>query len=101
MAFGFLLATVDLFVLSALKLHHIGRIKSDLVFLLSFIVYGIQPLVFYRSLSYANMINMNFMWDVASDIMVAIVGFMIFKEVLTQNQMIGAMLGLVSLRLLK
>ena len=99
--FGFFLALVDVFVLSILKAKYVGKITSNWVFIASFIIYGIQPLIFYKALSYENMTIMNIVWDLMSDILVAVVGYYIFDERLTKTQKIGFVFGLVALILLK
>lgn len=99
--FGILLAVVDVFVLSMLKMRHDGTIKTNVVFLLAFIIYGFQSIIFYKSLDYGSMIQMNLIWDVTSDILVSFIGLYYFKEATSTTQKIGIVLGILSLLLLK
>jgi drug/metabolite transporter (DMT)-like permease len=98
--FDFLMAGIDAVVLSLLKLFSIGSITSYVVFILAFIIYGCQPFIFYYGLRFANLTVMNLMWDLASDILIAYIGLMIFKEKISNLQKIGILFGLVSLVLL-
>ena len=99
--FGILLALVDVIVLAMLKMRHDGTIKTNSVFLLAFIIYGCQSIIFYKSLDYGSMIQMNLIWDLTSDILVTIIGLCYFKEATSTNQKIGIFLGILSLLLLK
>jgi len=99
--FGLAMASIDVAILSMLKMRHTGEIKSDWVFIIAFIVYGMQTIIFYKALSYTNLTNMNLIWDLTSDVLVTIVGIYFFKEAVTNVQKIGIFLGIISILLLK
>jgi len=99
--YGLLLGLIDVIMISLLKLKFDGKIAGQWIFILAMLVYSVQPLIFYKSLSYGTMIQMNYIWDLTSDILVLIVGLYIFKEDLTNKQRLGILLGLISLYLLK
>lgn len=99
--FGFLMALIDVFVLTALRLKHEHPDQSyNWVHVLAFLIYGFQSIMFYKSLDYANLVVMNMIWDVSSDILVSLVGFFFLKEVLSNSQVLGVLLGIVSVVLL-
>jgi drug/metabolite transporter (DMT)-like permease len=99
--FGLAMALVDVFVLGALRAKHEQPEKiSKWVLPVAFVVYGLQSLVFYKSLDYSSLVVMNMLWDVASDILVSLVGFLFFKEVLTKSQIAGVLFGIISIFLL-
>jgi len=98
--FGLAMALVDAIVLSALKMRHIGILQTNLVFGIAFVVYGLQPLVFYKALNYATMMRMNMLWDLLSDIIITVIGFYVFREFATRQQMMGILLGIISIWLL-
>lgn len=98
--FGFLMAFIDVFVLTALRLKHEHPERTYWVHILAFLVYGFQSILFYKSLDYANLVVMNMIWDVTSDILVSLVGFFFLKEVLSNSQVLGVLLGIVSVVLL-
>ncbi len=99
--FGLAMACIDVIVLSALKMKHNGTIKTPWIFLIAFIVYGCQALIFYKALDYSNLTNMNLFWDITSDILVTIVGIYYFKEVETNLQRLGIILAFLSILLLR
>ena len=99
--FGFAMALVDVFVLGALRLKHERPERiSRWILPIAFLVYGLQSIVFYKSLDYSNLIIMNLLWDVSSDILVSLVGFLFFKEVMSKSEIVGVFLGMVSIYLL-
>lgn len=99
--FGIAMAIIDVFVLSLLKMKHSGQIIGTWVFLVAFLVYGSQTFIFYKSLSYSSLDNMNMLWDITSDIAVALMAVYFFKESLTQSQMFGLVLGMIAIYLLR
>lgn len=98
--FGIVMASIDVVILSMLKLKHMGKIKTQWVFVLAFLVYGMQALIFYKALDFAKLSNMNMLWDVTSDVFVTIVGIYLFKEAVSDCQKIGIVLGITALILL-
>ncbi len=95
------MAIVDVFVLGAIRAkHEHPQNFSKWVLPIAFIVYGFQSIVFYKSLDYANLVTMNMLWDLSSDIFVSIAGFFFFREILTKSQVAGILLGMVSIYLL-
>lgn len=99
--FGLAMAFVDALVLGALraKHEHPEKLKNWILFI-AFVVYGLQSMVFYKSLDHASLVVMNMLWDVSSDILVSLLGFFVFKEVLSQSQLVGVLLGIASIYLL-
>jgi hypothetical protein len=97
--FGFIMAFIDVFVLSAMKLKSLGALNGW-VLPLGVLVYSIQPLIFYKSLGTETMTIMNLFWDLSSDLLVTIVGLFVFKEYLTPRRLAGVALSLLSLFLL-
>ncbi len=96
---GFIMALIDVFVLSAMKLKSIGALNGW-VLPVAVLVYSMQPLIFYKSLASESMTVMNLFWDLSSDALVTLVGLFVFKEYLTPRRMAGVALSLISLFLL-
>lgn len=99
--FGLLMASIDVVILSLLKMRYMGQICGDWVFPFAFIVYGCQAILFYKALQYGTMIQMNMIWDVISDIIVTMVGLYLFKEAINNRQKLGVALGVIALLLLR
>ena len=94
------LASVDALVMPLLKAKRIGMLTGTWTLPLASVIYAMQPLVFYQSLSLESMTIMNILWDVISDILVAVIGIFVFGESLTKIQMIGLVFSLVGITLL-
>jgi multidrug transporter EmrE-like cation transporter len=96
---GLLMATIDVFVLSFMKLKSIGTLNGW-VLPVAVLVYSMQPIIFYKSLGQETMTVMNLFWDLSSDVLVTLVGLFVFKEYLTPRRMAGVGLSMISLFLL-
>jgi len=98
--YGLTMATVDVFILSLLKLFNIGAVRGVVPILAAMIVYSLQPILFLKSLSFSSLTVMNLLWDVASDVLVTLVGLFYFKEELSLPKKFGVGLSLISIVLL-
>lgn len=94
------MASVDGFAMAMLKAKHLGLIKNMFVFPITMLVYAFQPIVFYNALSSESMSIMNVLWDVMSDVIVALIGYFVFGEVFTTQQCIGMLFCLIGITLL-
>jgi|KBSMisStandDraft_5_1062788.scaffolds.fasta_scaffold848130_1 drug/metabolite transporter (DMT)-like permease len=99
--YGVVLAIIDVFVLSLLKMRYLNIIKSDIILVIAFLIYGIQALIFYKSLSHSTLVQMNLSWDLISDILVTFAGIYLFKESFSKRQKLGIVVALFALFLLK
>lgn len=102
--FGMTMAAVDVVVLSLLKAKYNGNypiLNTPWILVLAFVLYGFQTLIFYKSLSYGGLTQMNLMWDLSSDLLVTFIGLFFFMEAVTISQKIGIILGIMSIILLK
>ena len=98
--YALLMASVDGMVMPLLKAKKLGMLKGIWMFPLSMLVYSIQPLLFYSALSLESMTVMNVLWDVMSDVIVTIIGFAVFGEILSTQQYIGIVVSLIGITLL-
>lgn len=98
--FGLIMAIIDAIVLSLLKIQKTHQKYTNAFFVIAMIIYSLQPLIFYKGLTYAPMSILNILWDLFSDLLVCIIGFVIFKEQLTTRQYVGIVLAFVSIILL-
>ena len=94
------MASIDGLVMSSLKAYKVGMIKSMIVFPIAMLIYGFQPLVFYRGLGLESMTVLNVLWDVLSDIIVAVIGVFVFGESLTSQQCVGLAMCMAGIVLL-
>ena len=98
--FATYLASIDSVILPILKAKKLGMITGTWMFPFAALIYSIQPLVFYHSLSIESMTIMNIMWDVISDILVSIIGIFVFNEYLSSIQIFGLILSILGIGLL-
>lgn len=99
--YGVMLAIIDVIVLSLLKMRYLNIIKSDIILIVAFLIYGFQAMIFYKSLHHSTLVQMNLSWDLISDILVTVVGIFLFKESFTQTQKLGIVVALGAIFLLK
>jgi hypothetical protein len=99
--YGTVLAIIDVIVFSALELKSQSLFPvSSLILPLAFALYGSQALIFYKSLQYSNMIIVNMIWNVLSNVLVVIFGLYYFNFHLTAKEISGLVLGFISIFLL-
>ena len=98
--FALYMAGVDAIIMPLLKAKKIGMLTGTWMFPLASIIYAMQPLVFFQSLSLESMTIMNILWDILSDVLVALIGFFVFGETLTYLQCLGLILAFVGVALL-
>lgn len=100
LVFGIVMATIDVGILGMLRKAHEQNQLTIGVVLTASIIYALQPILFYRSLDQANMVTMNILWDLSSDVLVTLMGFLVFRELLQTRQLIGLGLAFVAIALL-
>jgi multidrug transporter EmrE-like cation transporter len=100
LAFGAVMATIDVFMLSLIKSVSQDRLRLIRYMLVPTIIYAVQPWIFLEALKYESLIVMNLMWDLVSDVLVTMVGFFYFKEKIGPYKQLGVALSFVSIFLL-
>ena len=98
--YAFFMASIDAVVMPLLKAKKLGMLTGNWMFPLASIIYASQPFIFYKSLSSNSMTIMNILWDVMSDVLVAIIGIFVFGESLSPLQWVGMVLALLGITLL-
>ncbi len=104
--YGFLMAAIDVFMLSLIRALNLGWVKDYGWFrglrwmVIPTLIYALQPWLFYKSLSFESLTVMNLLWDMTSDVLVTLVGLTYFKEQLTPTKMAGVVLSFISMCLL-
>ena len=98
-AFATFMAFIDVISLGAIKHYTLGVTHWAMI-PVAMILYGLQPLVFLKSLQYETMTVMNIMWDIISDILVTATGLLYFKEKLTTMKQVGISFAFIAIVLL-
>ena len=98
--FGTLMASLDIFMMSSAKMMQQGTMPKSWGIPLSVAIYALEPLIFLKSLKYEDMIVMNLVWDITSDIIVTLQGIFVFGESIKGLKWIGVCMSLISLCLM-
>lgn len=99
LGFGGAMATIDAFMLSMLKWISQEKKYYGLIGI-AMIVYAFQPVLFFTSLQYESLTVMNLLWDVISDVIVTLVGLLIFQEKIGPYKKAGVILSFLSIVLM-
>ena len=86
------MSSIDVIIMSLLKARHIGYIHGGWVFLVTMVIYSIQPIIFYFGLSFKSMGIFNVLWNAISSILIALTGVYVFGETITSYNIIGIVL---------
>ena len=98
-AFAAAMASIDSTMLSLIKYistdnKHIGWI------ILPMIIYSLQPVLFYLSMKYETLTVMNLLWDVISDVIITLIGLLVFQETIGPYKKAGVILSFLSITLM-
>lgn len=99
LGFGAAMASIDASMLSLIKTIHLQKISFGWI-LVPMIIYSLQPVLFYFSLKYETLTVMNLLWDVTSDVMITLIGLLIFREQIGPYKKLGVIFSLFSIVLL-
>ena len=98
--FGTMMAVIDIFMMSTIKMIHTGDISSGFGIPLSVSFYALEPLIFLKAMSYEGMVVTNLVWNLLSDIIVTLNGVMFFGESVRGLRWVGICMSIFSLALL-
>jgi len=97
--FGTVMAIIDVVMMSGTKMIHEKTLSSVWTPAL-ILLYSAEPLVFLKSLNHGEMVIMNLIWDLCSDILVTLQGVLVFGETIKGLKLLGVCLSLISLALM-
>jgi multidrug transporter EmrE-like cation transporter len=95
--FGTLMAVLDIFMMSSVKLIKTGSLTYTFGLPFATIVYALQPYVFLKALNYENMTVVNLIWNLMSDVIVTLQGVFIFGESIAGLRWLAVSMSIVSL----
>lgn len=96
---GFVLGALDVASVNILK--YADKNSNEGVRLLGSALGGWQYYYFSQGLGEGSVIKRNIIWDIISDVLVAISGTLLWNETLSNRQMVGIALSLVGIYLLQ
>ena len=99
-AYGGLMAGIDVFMLGLIKTVSGNPSRFLKWMVLPTVIYALQPWIFLSSLRFESLIVMNLMWDLISDVLVTATGFLYFKERIGPYRTLGVILSFISIVLM-
>lgn len=100
LGFGLFMAGIDVFMLGLIKSISLDGARMMRWMVLPTIIYALQPWIFLQSLKFESLVVMNLLWDVISDVLVTLFGFIYFGEKVGPLKRVGVVLSLISIFLL-
>lgn len=98
--FGTMMAIVDIFMMSSVKMTSTGSISPSWGVPFSVSVYALQPLIFLKAMKFEGMAVTNLIWNLMSNIIVTLQGVFVFGESIKGTRWLGICMSLLSLCLL-
>lgn len=98
LAFGLTFGLLDSIALPVTKSVHNGA--NFLWMLLPMVLYGASPFIFLKALESESLTIMNLVWDLTSDLVVTLIGLIVFAENITPVKMLGVFFSFIALFLM-
>ena len=95
--FGIVMALIDITMMGTLKFIDQGKLAYAIGLPIAILLYAFQPYVFLKAMSHSNMLTTNLIWNLASNIMVTLLGVFFFKEKIKGLKWLAICLSLFSL----
>lgn len=95
--FGLVMALIDINMMGTLKFVDQGKLAYAVGLPIAVLLYAFQPYVFLKAMSHSNMLTTNLIWNLASNIMVTLLGVFFFKEKIKGLKWLAICLSLFSL----
>jgi len=95
--FGTVMAIIDIFMMSTVKMVSNGSIIASFGLPIAVGLYALEPLIFFKAMSYEGMVVTNLVWNLMSDIVVTLQGIIIFGESIKGLRWIGICMSIVAL----
>ena len=98
--FGIVMATIDIIMMSSVKMISQGTMPSSWGVPLSVGIYALEPLIFLKAMKYEGMTVTNLVWNLMSDIVVTLQGIFIFGESIKGLRWVAICMSIFSLCLM-
>jgi len=95
--FGIVMALIDINMMGTLKFVDQGKLAYAVGLPIATLLYAFQPYVFLKAMAHSNMLTTNLIWNLASNIMVTLLGVFFFKEKVKGLKWLAIGLSLFSL----
>jgi len=95
--FGLVMALIDITMMGTLKFVDQGKLAYNIGFPIATLLYAFEPYVFLKAMAHSNMLTTNLIWNLASNILVTLLGVFFFKEKVKGLKWLAIGLSLFSL----
>ena len=95
--FGLVMALIDITMMGTLKFVDQGKLAYNVGFPIATLLYAFEPYVFLKAMAHSNMLTTNLIWNLASNILVTLLGVFFFKEKIKGLKWLAIGLSLFSL----
>jgi len=95
--FGVVMALIDITMMGTLKFIDQGKLAYNIGFPIATLLYAFEPYVFLKAMAHSNMLTTNLIWNLASNILVTLLGVFFFKEKIKGLKWLAIGLSLFSL----
>jgi len=95
--FGTVMALIDISMMGTLKLVDQGKLAYAVGLPVATLLYAFEPYVFLKAMTHSNMVTTNLIWNLASNILVTLIGVFFFRESIKGLKWLAIALSLFSL----
>ena len=97
--FGLIFGLLDALCLPIVKSVSLGTIAPAMM-IIPLILYGASPFIFLLGLKGETLTILNLVWDLTSDVVVTLIGLLVYAEQISSIKKLGVLLSFVSLFLM-
>jgi multidrug transporter EmrE-like cation transporter len=97
---GVIMALIDIAMMGSIKMVSLNTLSWNVGVPLAVILYGMEPLIFLKAMSFEGMAVTNLVWNLLSNVIVTLCGVLIFGESIKGLRWLGIAMSLVALTLL-
>jgi len=98
-SFGIFMALLDVIMMASAKLVSLDVIPYGVGLPLATLAYAFQPFLFIKALQFEDMVVVNLIWNLASDVIITAVGLFYFREKISDLRWVAMFFSLVSIAL--
>lgn len=98
--FGTTMALIDIIMMGTVKMVSTGSLLAAVGLPFAVGLYALEPLIFYKAMTYEGMVVTNLVWNLMSDVVVTLQGVFIFGESMKGLRWLGICMSLVALAIL-